>query len=100
MDEYVAFVDILQVITGYQIRAARSMLRWSAEKAADQAGITKKTIERLEQHEGVPASRAQTLSELQRVFEAAGIEFVGTPEEGPGVRLWAKKRSGSHKQSG
>jgi len=83
--------DIFQgkkVITGYQLRAARSFLRWSAEETASRVGITKKTIERLEQHEGVPSTRAQTLLDLQRAFESAGIEFVGTPEEGPGVRLW------------
>ena len=69
------------------------MLRWSAEKAGELAGVTKKTVERLEQHEGVPPSRSQTLIELQRAFEGAGIEFVGTPEEGPGVRLWKKSHS-------
>jgi hypothetical protein len=26
--------------------------------------------------------------DLQRAFEAAGVEFIGNPEEGPGVRLW------------
>jgi hypothetical protein len=29
--------------------------------------------------------------ELRRAFEAAGVEFIGTPEDGPGVRLWKKK---------
>ena len=79
------------MITGYQIRGARVMLRWSAEKTAERAGVTKKTIERLEQHEGIPPSRSQTLIALQKAFEAAGVEFVGTAEEGPGVRLWAPK---------
>jgi hypothetical protein len=48
-------------------------------------------VERLEQHEGIPPSRSQTLIVLQRAFEGAGIEFIGTPEDGPGVRLWRKK---------
>jgi hypothetical protein len=76
------------VITGLQIRAARSLLRWSATVAATHTGLTKRTIERLEQNDGIPPSRSQTLVDLQRAFEAAGIEFVGTPEDGPGVRLW------------
>jgi hypothetical protein len=56
--------------------------------AAERTGVAKRTIERLEQHDGVPPSRSQTLVDLQRAFEAAGIEFIGTPQEGPGVRLW------------
>jgi transcriptional regulator with XRE-family HTH domain len=79
------------MLTGSQIRAARGLLRWSTEKAAEQVGVTRKTIERFEQHDGVPPSRSQTLIELQRAFEAAGIEFIGTPEDGPGVRLRRKK---------
>jgi hypothetical protein len=63
-------------------------LRWSAAVAAQRTGVNKRTIERLEQHDGIPPSRSQTLIDLQRAFEAAGIEFIGTPEEGPGVRLW------------
>jgi hypothetical protein len=44
----------------------------------------------LEQHEGIPPSRSQTLIELEKAFEAAGIEFIGSAEEGPGVRFWQK----------
>jgi hypothetical protein len=59
--------------------------------AAEKTGVAKRTIERLEQHDGIPPSRSQTLIELQRAFESAGVEFIGTPEDGPGVRLWQKK---------
>lgn len=48
------------------------------------------TIRRLERHSGVPPSRSQSLNDLERAFAGAGIEFVGSPEEGPGVRLWEK----------
>ena len=83
------------MVTGGQIRAARGLLRWSTTDAAAHVGITRKTVERLEQHDGIPPSRSQTLVDLQRAFEAAGIEFIGTPEEGPGVRLWKRSsRSG------
>jgi hypothetical protein len=27
------------------------------------------------------------LIEIQKALEAAGIEFIGTPEDGPGIRL-------------
>jgi len=31
---------------------------------------------------------------LQQAFEAAGVEFVGTAEEGPGIRLWPPNAEG------
>jgi len=79
------------MLTGVQIRAARAVLQWSAAETAERSGIERKTVERLQQVDGVPPSRAQTLVALQQAFEAAGVEFVGTAEEGPGVRLWPKR---------
>lgn len=43
---------------------------------------------RIEQVDGVPPGRATTLADIQRALEAAGIEFIGTPEQGPGIRYW------------
>jgi hypothetical protein len=34
--------------------------------------------------------RLQTLIDLKCVFEDAGIEFIGTPDNGPGVRFRSK----------
>lgn len=78
------------LITGAQIRAARALLNWTAADLAAQIGAARQTILRLEQVDGVPPSRSQTLLELRRAFEEAGIEFIGTPEE-PGVILRIKK---------
>jgi len=75
-------------LTGAQIRAARALLKWTAEDTAGHAKISRKTVERLEQTDGLPVTRELTLDSLRRAFETAGIEFVGAPEEGPGVRLW------------
>lgn len=75
------------MITGSQIRSARAALRWSADVLAREAGLGVQTIKRLEQVEGVPASRTSTLLDIQRTLEAAGIEFIGTPDDGPGIRL-------------
>ena len=66
------------------------MLNWSASDLADKAGASRNTIQRLEQMDGVPASRTQTLMEIKRVFEEAGLEFIGTPDNGPGVRFKPK----------
>ena len=77
----------LTVITGAQLRAARALLRWSARETAERSGVALTTVQRLEQVDGLPGGRAQTLFELQKTLEAAGVEFIGTPDEGPGVRL-------------
>ena len=50
------------------------------------------TVQRLEQEDGLPGGRAQTLFDLQKTFEAAGVEFIGTPEDRPGVRLVGRKK--------
>ena len=42
---------------------------------------------RLESSNGIPAGNIKTFEAVQKAFEAAGIEFIGTPEDGPGVRL-------------
>ena len=46
---------------------------------------------RLEVLEGVPTAQAKTLETIQKAFEKAGIEFLGSPEEGAGVRWMPKK---------
>ena len=75
------------MITGSQIRAARCALRLSAQRLADLSGVSVPTIQRFEQAEGIPPSRSSTLADIQRALESAGIEFIGTPDDGPGIRL-------------
>jgi transcriptional regulator with XRE-family HTH domain len=79
------------MITGMQIRAARAALRWSVKELASIAGVGTQTIKRFEVVEGIPQSRTQTLLEVKAAFEAAGIEFIGTPEDNPGIRLVSPK---------
>ena len=81
------------MITGTQIRAARSALRWTTEDLAGVSGITSRTIKKFEQIDGIPAARVTTLLDLKSALEAAGIEFIGTPDDGPGVRLRRKPPS-------
>jgi transcriptional regulator with XRE-family HTH domain len=75
------------MITSGQIRAGRAFLRWSAQELANKSAVGIATILRLEQQDGVPSGRSHTLLALQRALEAAGVEFIGTPNDGPGVRL-------------
>lgn len=74
-------------ITGSQIRAARGALNWSVKELADLSGVGTATIVRYETFSGVPKSRKDNLIFIRQVLEAAGIEFIGTPEDGPGVRI-------------
>ena len=74
------------MITSDQIRAARALLRWSGKDLAEKTGLGFSTLMRLEVLEGVPSAQAKTLEIIQSVFEKAGIEFIGSPENGAGVR--------------
>jgi transcriptional regulator with XRE-family HTH domain len=79
------------LITSDQIRAARALLRWSGKDLAEKTGLGFSTLMRLEVLEGVPSAQAKTLETIQKAFESAGVEFIGSPEDGPGVRWRVKK---------
>lgn len=64
------------------------MLRWSGEDLASAAGVSLSSIRRVEASVGVPEGQnMKTLLAIKTALEAAGIEFIGTPEDAPGVRL-------------
>lgn len=77
------------MITSAQIRGARGLLNWSRKELAEHSGISFASMMRLESFDGVPASNFKTLEAIKNAFEAAGVEFIGTPDEGAGVR-WGK----------
>ena len=74
------------MITSAQIRAARGMLNWSRKDLAEHSGVSFASMMRLESFKGVPASNFKTLDSIKLAFEKAGIEFIGTPEHGAGVK--------------
>jgi DNA-binding transcriptional regulator YiaG len=78
------------MISTDQVRAARALLRWSAQDLADVSGIGVATIRRMEVTEGVPSGQIRSLLAIQSALEAAGVEFVGSPSDSPGVRLKTK----------
>ena len=80
------------MITSNQIRAARALIRWSAGDLASASGIGSATIKRMEVMEGVPSGNVKTLLALKAALESAGVEFVGTPDDRPGVRLAVNKK--------
>ena len=63
------------------------MLSERSGSLADKVGSARQTIMRFEQVDDVQTSRTQTLMEIKRVFEEAGLEFIGTPDNGPAVRF-------------
>ena len=77
------------MITAEQIRAARALLRWSAEELARASGVGHSTIRRMEASTGIPAASTRNLAAIQRALEAAGIDFIPQDSRGPGVRLRA-----------
>jgi hypothetical protein len=54
---------------------------------AEKSGVSRRSIQRFEAHDGVPPTHTSNLYNIQSAIEAAGIEFVGTPKDDPGIRL-------------
>jgi hypothetical protein len=75
------------LITSSQIRAARALLRWSSNDLSEKSGVGTATIKRLEVMPGVPSGHTKTLVAIKAALENAGVEFLGTPENGAGVRF-------------
>lgn len=81
------------MLTGIQIRAARAALGWSVIFLASRAGVAAKTISRFEEVDGVPAGRLSTMMDVRAALESAGIEFIGGPDDRPGIRLTVTSRA-------
>jgi len=79
----------VEEITGQQIRAARGALNWSVRRLADVTSVGSATIVRYEDVVGVPKARKDSLDRIRRALESAGIEFIGAPNDGPGIRIHA-----------
>ena len=78
------------MITSAQIRAARAMLEWTRADLAKYSGVGFSSMMRIESAIGVPGTHAKTLEAIEKAFEKAGIQFIGSPDDGPGVQLFNK----------
>ena len=76
------------MITSGQIKMARAALGWSIDVLAEKTSISSRTIKRIEATIGIPNATAANLKLIKQTLEQAGVEFIGTADEGPGVRLW------------
>ena len=76
-----------KMLTSAQIRAARALLRWSAEDLARQSALGVTTIRRAELTEEATSMTVSNDLAVRRAFEAAGVEFIDENGGGAGVRL-------------
>ena len=74
-------------LTSAQIRAARALIRWSAEDLARYSAVGLTTIRRAELTiEETSLTAANNLA-IRRALESGGVEFIDENGGGPGVRL-------------
>ena len=78
------------MVTSKQIKMARAALSWSVNDLAAKAAVSPRTIHRIESEDGLASATPANVRLIVTTLEAAGVEFVGSPGEGPGVRLWVR----------
>ena len=74
-------------LTSEQIRAARALLRWEQRQLAEASGVSLPSVKRLEGQPGALRAQPLTVAALRSALEAAGVIFVPSNGDGPGVRL-------------
>ena len=76
-----------RLITSEQIRAARALIKWSADDLAKASGVGVATIRRFESSVGLPSGQLRIHDMLMKTLQDNGVEFIGSPDDRPGVRL-------------
>jgi transcriptional regulator with XRE-family HTH domain len=79
-------------LTSAQLRAARALIRWSAEDLARHCAVSVTTIRRAELTRTATSLTRVNDYVIRQALEAAGVEFIDENGGGPGVRL--KKSQG------
>ena len=79
-------------ISSAQIRAARALLKWSAQDLASASALGVNTIRRAEVAEAEIALTAANSLAVRNALETAGVEFIDENGGGPGVRLRKRPR--------
>ena len=86
-----------KALTSAQIRAARALIRWTAEYLARQSAVSLRTIRRAELAERDTSMTSPNDLAIRRVLKSAGVEFIDENGDGPGVRLRKSLREKSRK---
>ncbi len=84
--------DDFWMITGSQLRAARALVRWSAEDLAASSRVAPDTIVQAEAEDDPVSVTAADARALRLALEKAGVQFIAENSAGVGVRF--AKRSG------
>jgi transcriptional regulator with XRE-family HTH domain len=84
-------------LSSSQIRAARALLRWSAEDLARESALGLNTIKRAELAEDKTSLTVANNLAVRRALEAAGVEFIDENGSGPGVCLRKAQQRGKRK---
>jgi hypothetical protein len=85
-------VKMANPITSAQLRAARALVRWSAEELARQSAVGVTTIRRAELTESETSMTAANNQAVRRALELAGVDFIDENGGGPGVRLRKRQK--------
>ena len=72
-------------MTSAQVRMARAALNWTVRELAEATGLHRNTINNIEV--GRYAGDPDTLKNIEKVLNSAGVEFIDENGGGPGVRL-------------
>lgn len=79
------------MLTGPQIRAARSLIGMKQVELAAASGVSTPTIKAVEAQKGAVSANTKTVDGIQKALEAAGVEFI--PENGGGAGVRLKRRT-------
>ncbi len=86
-------VPRVKALRSSQIRAARAVLRWTAEDLARKAALGLNTIKRAELAEDETSLTVANDLAVRRALESAGLIFIDeNGAVGPGVRLRKPQR--------
>lgn len=69
------------------MRAARALLRWSADELAEKSRVGLATIRRAELLDGEIKMTSPNEAAVRSALESAGVEFIPENGGGAGVRL-------------
>src|SRR5690349_17960615 len=82
-----------KALTSAQIRAARALIRWTAEDLSLHSAVSLRTIRRAELAEGDTSMTTANDLAVRRALEIAGVEFIEENGGGRGVRLRKHRRT-------
>jgi len=85
--KFVKLIDMKNIVSTHQIKAARMLLAWDQVELARRSSVGVATLRRIEAQQGVASAGPGSVAKIVSALESAGIEFLGSPNDMPGVRL-------------